>query len=300
MTTIAFIGLGNMGSPMAQNLIAAGFNLQIFDLVEELTRPLAEQGALVCHSLQQVVENADVVITMLPAGEHVRSVYLGNEKNSGLLSYVAPGTLMIDSSTIDPESARAVGSAAQKQSLEFVDAPVSGGVAGAKAGTLTFIVGANDVAFEHAEQVLKHMGKNIFHAGGIGSGQMGKICNNLMLGILMSGTCEALTLGIDNGLDPKVLSNIMLQSSGRNWALELYNPCPDVMETSPASNNYQPGFMSKLMLKDLGLGMEAAAKSQSSVPMGALARNLYALHNANGNELLDFSSLFEFYQSKSE
>ncbi|MCG9727614.1 3-hydroxyisobutyrate dehydrogenase [Vibrio brasiliensis] len=300
MTTIAFIGLGNMGSPMAHNLITAGFNLQIFDLVEELTRPLAEQGAMVCHSLQQVVENADVVITMLPAGEHVRSVYLGNEKNSGLLSYVAPGTLMIDSSTIDPESARAVGSAAQKQSLEFVDAPVSGGVAGAKAGTLTFIVGANDVAFEHAEQVLKHMGKNIFHAGGIGSGQMGKICNNLMLGILMSGTCEALTLGIDNGLDPKVLSNIMLQSSGRNWALELYNPCPDVMETSPASNNYQPGFMSKLMLKDLGLGMEAAAKSQSSVPMGALARNLYALHNANGNELLDFSSLFEFYQSKSE
>ena len=300
MTTIAFIGLGNMGSPMAHNLITAGFNLQIFDLVEELTRPLAEQGALVCHSLQQVVENADVVITMLPAGEHVRSVYLGNEKNSGLLSYVAPGTLMIDSSTIDPESARAVGSAAQKQGLEFVDAPVSGGVAGAKAGTLTFIVGANDVAFEHAEQVLKHMGKNIFHAGGIGSGQMGKICNNLMLGILMSGTCEALTLGIDNGLDPKVLSNIMLQSSGRNWALELYNPCPDVMETSPASNNYQPGFMSKLMLKDLGLGMEAAAKSQSSVPMGALARNLYALHNANGNELLDFSSLFEFYQSKSE
>ncbi|MCG9749455.1 3-hydroxyisobutyrate dehydrogenase [Vibrio brasiliensis] len=300
MTTIAFIGLGNMGSPMAHNLITAGFNLQIFDLVEELTRPLAEQGALVCHSLQQVVENADVVITMLPAGEHVRSVYLGNENDSGLLSYVAPGTLMIDSSTIDPESARAVGSAAQKQSLEFVDAPVSGGVAGAKAGTLTFIVGANDVAFEHAEQVLKHMGKNIFHAGGIGSGQMGKICNNLMLGILMSGTCEALTLGIDNGLDPKVLSNIMLQSSGRNWALELYNPCPDVMETSPASNNYQPGFMSKLMLKDLGLGMEAAAKSQSSVPMGALARNLYALHNANGNELLDFSSLFEFYQSKSE
>lgn len=300
MTTIAFIGLGNMGSPMAHNLITAGFNLQIFDLVEELTRPLAEQGALVCHSLQQVVENADVVITMLPAGEHVRSVYLGNENDSGLLSYVAPGTLMIDSSTIDPESARAVGSAAQKQSLEFVDAPVSGGVAGAKAGTLTFIVGANDVAFEHAEQVLKHMGKNIFHAGSIGSGQMGKICNNLMLGILMSGTCEALTLGIDNGLDPKVLSNIMLQSSGRNWALELYNPCPDVMDTSPASNNYQPGFMSKLMLKDLGLGMEAAAKSQSSVPMGALARNLYALHNANGNELLDFSSLFEFYQSKSE
>ncbi|MCZ4293217.1 3-hydroxyisobutyrate dehydrogenase [Vibrio sinaloensis] len=299
MTRIAFIGLGNMGAPMAQNLINAGCHLQVFDLVEALTRPLVEAGATLCHSLKDVVTNVDVVITMLPAGEHVRAVYLGAENNEGLLAHVTSGTLLIDSSTIDPESARVVGQAAQKQGIEFVDAPVSGGVAGAAAGTLTFIVGGSDVAFEHAEKVLKHMGKNIFHAGSVGSGQMGKICNNLMLGILMSGTCEALTLGMDNGLDPKVLSNIMLQSSGRNWALELYNPCPDVMETSPASNGYQPGFMSKLMLKDLGLGMEAAAKSHSSVPMGALARNLYALHNAKGNELLDFSSLFEFYQSKS-
>lgn len=299
MATIAFIGLGNMGSPMAHNLIAAGFDLQVYDLVEDNTRPLAAAGAKVCHSLQQVVTDASAVVTMLPAGEHVRAVYLGSDSESGLLSHVAAGTLLIDSSTIDPESARLVGSAAQERGLEFADAPVSGGVAGAKAASLTFIVGASDSAFEHVEQVLKYMGKNIFHAGQVGCGQMGKICNNLMLGILMSGTCEALTLGIDNGLDPKVLSNIMLQSSGRNWALELYNPCPQVMETAPASNQYQPGFMSKLMLKDLGLGMEAAAKSQSSVPMGALARNLYSLHNANGNEELDFSSLFEFYQSKS-
>lgn len=298
MTRIAFIGLGNMGEPMAQNLINAKFELQVFDLVEELAHPLVDAGAKLCKSIEEVVTNADVVVTMLPAGEHVRNVYLGSDNTAGLLSYVASGTLLIDSSTIDPDSARVVGIAAQQQGLEFVDAPVSGGVAGAKAGTLTFIVGGSDSAFSRAEQVLKHMGKNIFHAGDVGSGQMGKICNNLMLGILMSGTCEALTLGIDNGLDPKVLSNIMLQSSGRNWALELYNPCPNVMENAPASNDYQPGFMSKLMLKDLGLGMEAAAKSQSSVPMGALARNLYALHNANGNELLDFSSLFEFYQAK--
>jgi 3-hydroxyisobutyrate dehydrogenase len=140
------------------------------------------------------------------------------------------------------------------------------------------------------------MGKNIFHAGRAGDGQMAKICNNLLLGVLMSGTCEALSLGIDHGLDPKVLSNIMLQSSGRNWALELYNPCPDVMENAPASNGYQAGFMTKLMLKDLGLGMDAAVKSQSPVPMGGLARNLYAFHNANGGEELDFSSLFNFYQ----
>lgn len=300
MTRIAFIGLGNMGEPMAQNLINAKFELQVFDLVEELAHPLVEAGAKLCKSIEEVVTNADVVVTMLPAGEHVRTVYLGSDNTTGLLSYVASGTLLIDSSTIDPASARVVGIAAQQQGLEFVDAPVSGGVAGAKAGTLTFIVGGSDSAFARAEKVLKHMGKNIFHAGDVGSGQMGKICNNLMLGILMSGTCEALTLGIDNGLDPKVLSNIMLQSSGRNWALELYNPCPNVMENAPASNDYQPGFMSKLMLKDLGLGMEAAAKSQSSVPMGALARNLYALHNANGNELLDFSSLFEFYQAKAK
>ena len=148
--------------------------------------------------------------------------------------------------------------------------------------------------------MLKHMGKNIFHAGKAGDGQMGKICNNLMLGILMSGTCEALNLGIENGLDPNVLSQIMLQSSGRNWALELYNPCPDVMETAPASNGYQPGFMTKLMLKDLGLGLDTAAKSQTSVPMGSLARNLFAFHNANGNAEKDFSSLFEFYQNKNK
>ncbi|KGY13964.1 3-hydroxyisobutyrate dehydrogenase [Vibrio tubiashii] len=298
METIAFIGLGNMGAPMARNLISAGFNVQVYDLVESLTKPLAEAGAKVCDSLKNVVEGADVVISMLPAGEHVRSVFIGSD-GQGLLNHISKDALVIDSSTIDPESARLVGAAADEKGVKFVDAPVSGGVAGAHAGTLTFIVGGSDEAFTNAQMILQHMGKNIFHAGDVGSGQMGKICNNLMLGILMSGTCEALNLGIDNGLDPKVLSNIMLQSSGRNWALELYNPCPGVMENAPASKQYQPGFMSKLMLKDLGLGLEAAAKSQSSVPMGSLARNLYAFHNMNGNEELDFSSLFAFYQSKS-
>ncbi|NUW69949.1 3-hydroxyisobutyrate dehydrogenase [Vibrio coralliilyticus] len=299
MSTIAFIGLGNMGGPMAENLLAAGLKVQVFDLMPEAVKKLESAGAVAAPTVEDAVKGADTVVTMLPAGEHVRAVYLGDHSGGvGLLNMVEDGTFLIDSSTIAPQSARIVAQCAADKGLDFVDAPVSGGVAGAKAGTLTFIVGGSDGAFEKAESVLKHMGKNIFHAGKAGDGQMGKICNNLMLGILMSGTCEALNLGIDNGLDPKVLSNIMLQSSGRNWALELYNPCPGVMETAPASNEFKPGFMSKLMLKDLGLGLDAAAQSQSSVPMGSLARNLYAFHNANGNEELDFSSLFEFYQSK--
>ncbi|KFI12519.1 3-hydroxyisobutyrate dehydrogenase [Vibrio coralliilyticus] len=299
MSTIAFIGLGNMGGPMAENLLAAGLKVQVFDLMPEAVKKLESAGAVAAPTVEDAVKGADTVVTMLPAGEHVRAVYLGDHSGGvGLLNMVEDGTFLIDSSTIDPQSARIVAQCAADKGLDFVDAPVSGGVAGAKAGTLTFIVGGTDSAFEKAESVLKHMGKNIFHAGKAGDGQMGKICNNLMLGILMSGTCEALNLGIDNGLDPKVLSNIMLQSSGRNWALELYNPCPGVMETAPASNEFKPGFMSKLMLKDLGLGLDAAAQSQSSVPMGSLARNLYAFHNANGNEELDFSSLFKFYQSK--
>lgn len=299
MSTIAFIGLGNMGSPMAQNLLASGFNVQVFDSDIAAARKLETFGAVVAGSLQQVVGGASIVITMLPTATQVRSVYLGDLHGAiGVLHLVAPNTLLIDCSTIDPDSARLVANEAANRQLLFVDSPVSGGVTGAQAATLTFIVGGSDEAFSKANAILRYMGKNVFHAGKAGDGQMAKICNNLMLGILMSGTCEALNLGIDHGLDPKVLSNIMMQSSGRNWALELYNPCPGVMESSPASHQYQPGFMSKLMLKDLGLGLDAALQTHSSVPMGSLARNLYAFHNANGNEELDFSSLFEFYQKK--
>ncbi|MGF1754328.1 3-hydroxyisobutyrate dehydrogenase [Vibrio makurazakiensis] len=301
MSTIAFIGLGNMGGPMAENLLKAGFTVQVFDLNETASKKLEPLGAVISNSVLQVVKGADTVITMLPAGAHVRSVYLGNQSGGvGLLDVVAANTFLIDSSTIDPETAKLVANEASNKGLLFVDAPVSGGVAGAKAATLTFIVGGTKEAFAKAQVILQHVGKNVFHAGNAGDGQMAKICNNLMLGILMSGTCEALNLGIDNGLDPKVLSDIMLQSSGRNWALELYNPCPGVMDKAPASNEYQPGFMGKLMLKDLGLGMDAANQSQSSIPMGTLARNLYAFHNANGNEELDFSSLFEFYQRQTK
>lgn len=298
-STIAFIGLGNMGNPMAKNLLKAGCKVRVFDINTDAAKQVESKGAHLCLSLDDVIQGADTVITMLPAGEHVRAVYLGDHHGGvGLLNMVAGDTFLIDSSTIDPESARLVAGEAEKKGFEFVDAPVSGGVAGAQAGTLTFIVGGTDSAFSKAEGVLQHVGKNIFHAGKAGDGQMAKICNNLLLGVLMSGTCEAISLGIDNGLDPEVLSNIMLQSSGRNWALELYNPCPNVMEKVPSSNNYQPGFMAKLMLKDLGLGIDAALQSQSAIPMGTLARSLYAFHNTRGNELRDFSSLFEFYRDK--
>ena len=298
---IAFIGLGNMGHPMVLNLLKAGCHVSVYDINTAAANALKSAGATVANSMDECVKGAETVMTMLPAGEHVRAVYLGDHQGGvGLLKMIDAGTFLIDSSTIDPASAKLVAQEAHSQSFEFVDAPVSGGVAGAQAGTLTFIVGATDSGFKQAQAVLQHVGKNIFHAGKAGDGQMAKICNNLMLGIIMSGTCEALSLGMDNGLDPKVLSEIMLQSSGRNWALELYNPCPGIMEKAPASNQYQPGFMAKLMLKDLGLGLEAATNSQSPIPMGTLARNLYAFHNAEGNECRDFSSLFEFYRKQSK
>ncbi|EGR3000815.1 3-hydroxyisobutyrate dehydrogenase [Vibrio parahaemolyticus] len=297
MDKIAFIGLGNMGAPMAKNLLKAGLNVEVFDLNPNAVAELTALGASSADSVQQAVQGADVVVTMLPASQHVQSVYLGQD---GILDSVKSGTLLIDSSTIDPATALSVGEQAELRGISFVDAPVSGGVAGAAAGTLTFIVGGSQENFIQAKALLSNMGKNIFHAGDAGAGQVAKICNNMMLGILMSGTCEALNLGMENGLDPKVLSDIMLQSSGRNWALELYNPCPGVMENTPASNGYQGGFMSQLMAKDLGLAMEAAVASQTSTPMGSLARNLFNFHNGLGNGQKDFSSLFEFYQKQNQ
>lgn len=297
MEKIAFIGLGNMGAPMAKNLVNAGLNVEVFDLNPNAVEELTVLGASSADSVKQVVQGASVVVTMLPASQHVKSVYLDQ---GGVLENASAGTLIIDSSTIDPATARLVGDKAQQLGISFVDAPVSGGVAGASAGTLTFIVGGTQENYVQAQAVLSHMGKNIFHAGDTGAGQVAKICNNMMLGILMSGTCEALNLGMENGLDPKVLSDIMLQSSGRNWALELYNPCPGVMENVPASNGYQGGFMSQLMAKDLGLAMEAAVASQTSTPMGSMARNLFNFHNDQGNGQKDFSSLFEFYQKKNQ
>ena len=294
---IAFIGLGNMGGPMALNLIKAGGHVSVFDLVPSAMVQLEEQGATVAQSVEQACQGADVVISMLPAGKHVQSLYLGNSESgqSGLIDHLSPGTLIIDSSTIDTATAVTVAKALTEKGIGFVDAPVSGGTAGAVAGTLTFIVGGTQGDYEKALPVLQAMGKNVFHAGQSGAGQIAKICNNMLLSVLMLGTSEALQLGIDNGLDPKVLSDIMLQSSGRNWTLELYNPCPDVMPNVPSSNDYQGGFMVELMRKDLGLALDTALKSHSSTPMGAMAQNLYNMHNMQGNGKRDFSSIFEMF-----
>ncbi|TXH97655.1 MAG: 3-hydroxyisobutyrate dehydrogenase [Rheinheimera sp.] len=292
MQVVAFIGLGNMGGPMALNLQKAGFQVQAFDLNKDALAAVAAEGAKAADSARAAVQGADFVISMLPAGKHVIGLY------QDVRSEIKAGALVLDCSTIDAQSARQVGALLADAGIAFIDAPVSGGVGGAKAGTLTFIVGGSAENFQRANDVLSAMGKNLFHAGDVGAGQIAKICNNMLLSVLMVGTSEALQLGIDNGLDPKVLSEIMLKSSGRNWTLELYNPCPDVLPNVPASNNYQGGFMVDLMAKDLGLASECAQQSQSSTPMGALARNLYVQHQRQGNGKLDFSSIFRFFSKK--
>ncbi|WP_352309847.1 3-hydroxyisobutyrate dehydrogenase [Psychrobacter sp. W2-37-MNA-CIBAN-0211] len=284
---IAFIGLGNMGAPMAENLLKAGYTLSVYDLSEDATQRLQQAGASVADSPKDAASNAQVVISMLPAGKHVHSVYLGD---SGLLANLPKGTLVIDSSTIAAADARTVAEAASELGIDFLDAPVSGGTGGAIAGSLTFIVGGSADAFAKAEPILAVMGKNIFHAGDHGAGQVAKICNNMLLGILMAGTAEAINLGVKNGLDPKVLSDIMLQSSGRNWTLEVYNPYPQVMENVPSSNGYKGGFMSKLMQKDLNLAMQTAQDTNVETPMGAKATELYEAHTVENGDR-DFSSI---------
>ena len=293
MIQIAFIGLGNMGGPMAQNLLKAGYQVTVFDLSPTAIQTLANAGATVATSAQDAVRNANIVISMLPASRHVEALYLGE---NGLLAHIPKGTLVIDCSTIAAQTAINVAKVATSLGLTMLDAPVSGGTGGAIAGTLTFIVGGEATDLERARPILTAMGKNIFHAGGHGAGQTAKICNNMLLGIQMIGTAGALALGVANGLDPHVLSDIMVKSSGRNWSLELYNPYPGVMENVPASRGYSGGFGVDLMLKDLGLATETALNAQASIPLGEMARNLYALHSKAGAGGLDFSSILQILQ----
>jgi len=290
MTNIAFIGLGNMGHPMATNLLKAGHNLKVFDLAPQLVTSLEEMGAQGAQSAQDACRDVEVVISMLPAGKHVASLYLGD---AGLLQTLDPSTLIIDSSTIDAETARDVHTACRERAIAMVDAPVSGGVAAAAAGSLTFMCGGDENSFERAKPVLSAMGQNIFHAGPDGAGQVAKMCNNMLLAIHMIGTSEALRLGLNNGLDPATLSEIMLASSGKNWSLEKYNPYPGVMETSPASNDYQPGFMVDLMTKDLTLAIDNAGNTGSQTPLGKMALALYQNKQKAGDGKRDFSSIIE-------
>ena len=292
MKKIGFIGLGNMGEPMATNLVKAGFDVIGFDLMEEAKKKAERNGIQIAKDAVSTLENVDALISMLPASEHVESLYLGEE---GLLSKLDKTVLIIDCSTIAPDSAIKVANQAKDLDLSMIDAPVSGGVVGAQESTLTFIVGGAENNVERARPLLEKMGSNIFHAGSNGAGQVAKVCNNMLLAIHMCGTAEAIALGVKNGLDASVLSEIMQKSSGGNWSLEVYNPYPGVMSSAPANRNYEGGFLNKLMAKDLGLAKEASESTNSETPMGDLARKLYQDLIDQGYEDLDFSSIQKKY-----
>ena len=292
---IAFIGLGNMGGPMAINLHKADHSVKAFDLSADALAKVKAEGVQIAASAQEAVQGAEAVITMLPASQHVEGLFLGN---GNLLASIAKGTLVIDSSTIAAATSQKVAKAAEAAGIDFIDAPVSGGTGGAIAGTLTFMVGGSAAQLERARPLLEKMGANIFHAGAVGAGQTAKICNNMLLGILMVGTSEAIALGVANGLDPKVLSEIMRRSSGGNWALEKYNPFPGVHENAPASKGYTGGFGTDLMLKDLGLSQENATAVKASTPLGGMARAIFAAHSIAGHGGEDFSSVIKMLQKK--
>ncbi|MCG7402019.1 MULTISPECIES: 3-hydroxyisobutyrate dehydrogenase [Caballeronia] len=293
---IGFIGLGHMGGPMAANLLRAGHAVTAFDLVPAALDAAKAAGATLAASPRAAAEGAEVVITMLPAAQHVKTVYLGDD---GVLAGVAKGVPLVDSSTIDPATAKLIGEAAAKQGNPFADAPVSGGVVGAQAGTLTFMVGADETLFETLRPVLSGMGKNMVRCGETGTGQIAKICNNLLLGISMIGVAEAMKLGETLGIDPTKLASIVNTSTGRCWSSDTCNPYPGIIETAPASRGYSGGFGADLMLKDLGLAVDAARAAKQPVFMGALAQQLYQSMSQQGFGGLDFSGIIKLYAKNS-
>ncbi|MDL0440771.1 3-hydroxyisobutyrate dehydrogenase [Stutzerimonas frequens] len=291
---IGFIGLGNMGAPMAHNLLKAGHQLSVFDLNAAAVENLVGAGALPVDSPTAIAQgNAELIITMLPAAAHVKSVYLGE---NGLIAHSRVGVMLIDCSTIDPHSAREVAKAAAEHGNPMLDAPVSGGTGGAAAGTLTFMVGGSDADFDRAQPILAAMGKNIVHCGAAGNGQVAKVANNMLLGISMIGVAEAMALGVALGMDAKTLAGVINTSSGRCWSSDTYNPFPGVLDNVPASRGYSGGFGSDLMLKDLGLATEAAKQVRQPVILGALAQQLYQSFSAQGHGGLDFSAIINQYR----
>ena len=290
---IAFIGLGNMGAPMARNLLKAGHSLNLFDLNKDILAELAALGGHISTSPREAAQGTEMVITMLPAAAHVRSVWLGED---GVLAGIAKGVPAVDCSTIDPQTARDVAAAAAKQGVQMADAPVSGGTGGAQAGTLTFMVGAPQALFDTLHPVLEQMGRNIVHCGDVGTGQVAKICNNLLLGISMVGVSEAMALGAALGIDSEVLAGVINSSTGRCWSSEVYNPWPGIVETAPASRGYTGGFGAELMLKDLGLATEAARQAHQPVVMGAVAQQLYQAMSLRGEGGKDFSAIINSYR----
>ncbi|WP_396330910.1 3-hydroxyisobutyrate dehydrogenase [Burkholderia anthina] len=292
---IAFIGLGNMGGPMAANLLKAGHALTVFDLDTNAVDAAVRAGATAAASPRDAAACGALVITMLPAAQHVRAVYLGDD---GVLAGARAGATFVDCSTIDPGTVRAVAEAAAQRDFPLADAPVSGGTGGAQAGTLTFMVGAPDALFERIRPVLLDMGKNVVHCGGTGTGQIAKICNNLLLGISMMGVSEAMALGAALGIEPSVLAGIINTSTGRCWSSDTYNPYPGVNDAAPAARGYTGGFAANLMLKDLGLATEAARNARQPVWLGALAQQLYQSMSQQGLGTLDFSACVKLYEAQ--
>jgi 3-hydroxyisobutyrate dehydrogenase len=292
---IAFIGLGNMGAPMARNLIRAGHQLHLFDVNKHVLTELAELGSRVSESPKHAAQGAELVITMLPAAAHVRAVYLDED---GVLAGISAGVPAVDCSTIDPQTIRDVAAVAAKQGVVVGDAPVSGGTGGAQAGTLTFMVGASEDHFTVLKPILAQMGRTIVHCGDIGTGQIAKICNNMLLGISMIGVAEAMALGDSLGIDTTILARIINSSTGRCWSSEMYNPWPGIVETAPASRGYTGGFGAQLMLKDLGLATDAAKVAHQPVILGALAHQLYQAMILRGDGDKDFSAVIEGYRKK--
>jgi 3-hydroxyisobutyrate dehydrogenase len=290
-TTIAFIGLGNMGGGMAANLVKNGYAVRAFDLSEDALAKAAEAGAVRCTSATEAVAGADAVVTMLPAGKHVEAVY-----TSEVFEAAKAGALFLDCSTIDVATARRVIAAAEAKGFAMVDAPVSGGIAAANGGTLTFMVGGADDAFARAKPILSAMGKAVIHAGGAANGQAAKICNNMLLGATMVATCESFAMAKKLGLDPQTFYDISSVSSGQSWSMTSYCPLPGVGPQTPADNDYKGGFAVALMLKDLKLANEAAASVNASVPMGAAAQALYQMWSSSGKGDKDFSSMVQMLE----
>jgi 3-hydroxyisobutyrate dehydrogenase len=299
MMKIGFIGLGNMGAPMVRNLLKAGHELVVFDVaqsnVDALVAHAAGKVKAATNPVSVLKEGVEVIITMLPAAQHVKAVYLGED---GILSGNVEGLVLIDSSTIDPMSAREVAKSAAAKKALMLDAPVSGGTGGAEAGSLTFMVGGEEVLYSKMLSLFQAMGKNIVYCGAAGNGQVAKVANNMLLGISMIGTAEAMALGVSLGMDAKVLAGIINTSSGRCWSSDTYNPYPGVLENVPASREYAGGFGSDLMLKDLGLATEAAKLAKQPVPLGSLAQQVYQTFSLQGNGGLDFSAIIKLFTKK--
>lgn len=290
MARIAFIGLGNMGLPMCINLIKAGHEVTGFDLSQDQLEKAKKAGAATAGSIAEVVREQEAVISMVPAGKHVKAVYMDGD---GVLAHAVPETLLIDCSTIDVATAREVNKAATDAGFDMVDAPVSGGVGGAEAGTLTFMVGGTEGAFTRAKPFLEVMGARIIHTGGAGNGEAAKICNNMLLAISMVGTAEAFVLGRKLGLDDQTLFDVASTASGRCWSLDTYCPVPGPVPSSPANRDYQPGFTADMMLKDLRLAVDAAEARGADTPLGKHARELYEELSGEGHGGLDFSGIFK-------